>query len=93
MHIGKTHNIDICSDLTIDAWKEEISEDFNGRKVLTDKYDGKTVMENVSVKKYLGDLISSDGKNLKNIEERTNKSFGNVDKIVATLNERPFGKH
>ena len=33
MHIGKTNNIDLCSDLTIDAWKEEISEDLIGRKV------------------------------------------------------------
>ena len=33
MEIGKTHNIDLCSDQTIDAWKEEISEDLIGRKV------------------------------------------------------------
>ena len=50
-------------------------------------------MENVSEKKYLGDSISSDGRNIKNIEERTNKLYGNVDKIVSTLQERPFGKH
>ena len=53
MHIGKTHNFDLYSYLTIDSWKEEISENLNGRKVLTDKYDGKTVMENV-FEKYLG---------------------------------------
>ena len=35
--------------------------------MLTDKYNGKTVMENVSVKKYPGDLISSDTKKKKNI--------------------------
>ena len=61
--------------------------------VITDKYDGRKVMENVSEKKYLGDLISSDERNIKNIEERTNKSYGNVDKIVSKLQERPFGKH
>ena len=52
MHIGKTHNIDY-SYLTIDSWKEEISENLNGRKVQTDKYDRKTVMEKV-IEKYLG---------------------------------------
>ena len=29
----------------------------------------------------------------KNILERTNKSNGTINKIMSTLNERPFGKH
>ena len=32
-------------------------------------------------------------KNDKNITDRINKSFGNVNKIVTTLNERPFGSY
>ena len=65
MHIGNTHNIDICSDLAVDAWSEELSDDANGRHIVNDKYEGKKVKESVNEKKYLGDLISSDGKNMK----------------------------
>ena len=32
MQIGKTQNFDFCSDLTVDALKEESSEDINGRR-------------------------------------------------------------
>ena len=50
-------------------------------------------MKNVQEKKYLGDLVSSDLKNIKNIQERVGKGIGNVNKIISTLVERPFGKH
>ena len=50
-------------------------------------------METVKAKKYLGDLISCDGKNNLNIKERTNKANGNIEKIVSTLQERPYGRH
>ena len=62
MHIGENHNVDICSELSVDSWKEEVVEDGRGKKKLVDKYIGKEVMENVTLKKYLGDIISSDGK-------------------------------
>ena len=45
-------------------------------------------MKEVSEKKYVGDIISSDGKNKKNIKDRTNKATGNVNKIVTSLIER-----
>ena len=56
---------------------------------VVDIYTGKEVMQIV----YLGDIISSDGQNKKKIQERTNKAIGNANKIVSTLNERPYGKH
>ena len=34
-----------------------------------------------------------DGRNEKNIKDRTNKATGNINKIVSTLSERPFGRH
>ena len=43
--------------------------------------------------KYLGDIISNDGRNKANITDRTNKSIGNINKIISTLKERPLGKH
>jgi hypothetical protein len=93
MHIGKNHHKVICTDLEVDCWKEERVEEKDDQKYMMEKYTGKEVMQLVSEKKYLGDIISSDGKNNKNIIERTNKAMGNVNKIVSTLNERPYGKH
>ena len=50
-------------------------------------------MKNLEEKAYLGDIVSKDGKNVKNIKNRTNKAFGNINKIISTLKERPLGKH
>ena len=50
-------------------------------------------MNEVHAKKYLGDLISRDVRNKKNIKDITNKAQGNVNKIVKGLFERPYGKH
>ena len=50
-------------------------------------------MSEVKKTKYLGDIIQSDGKNNSNIKNRTDKAHGNVNKIVTSLKERPYGKH
>ena len=92
MHIGKTQEKDICRDLSVDAWKEDVIENKNGSKELKDRYIGKHVMENGNTK-HLGDLLSYDGKNYSNIKERTNKAYGNIEKIIFTLTERPYGSH
>ena len=38
-------------------------------------------------------MILKDGKNSKNIKTRTDKSYGIIDKIILTLQERPLGIH
>ena len=93
MYIGKTYNSDICPEMSVDSWKEKLIVNEMEEKEIQDIYVGKTVMKQVSEKKYLGDVISSDGKNEANIKERTNKAIGNVNKIVASLNERPYGRY
>ena len=50
-------------------------------------------MKVVEEKKYLGDIITKDGKNSRNIRERTNKAQGNINHIVNSLMERPYGRH
>ena len=47
-------------------------------------------MNEVTENKYLGDVINKDGNNQSNIKEGTNKAQGNVNKIVNSLNERPY---
>ena len=93
MHVGKNHQTNICPDLLVDCWKEVLVDEGGGKKSLKDIYRGREVMKNVLENKYLGDIVSSDGKNNKNIKDRINKAIGNVNKIFSTLNERPYGRH
>ena len=92
MHIGKKQNDDICPTLTIDSWDEEVIKEDGGGTKVKDIYRGKEAMNEVIEKKYLGDLIAKDGTNCNNIKERTNKAHGNINKIVTSINERPYGK-
>ena len=48
-------------------------------------------MENVENDKYLGDIISTDGSNLKNVLSRKDKSVGANKQICSMLNEMCFG--
>ena len=50
-------------------------------------------MEEKSEEKYLGDVISRDGRNIKNIQSRVNKGTGIVRKILTILDGIPFGKY
>ena len=49
-------------------------------------------MEEMENEKYLGDVISKDGRNVKNIKVRVNKGTGIVRKILTMLEGIPFGK-
>ena len=48
-------------------------------------------MEESETEKYLGDLISNDGKNEKNIKARKDKGQGIVDQIMSILESTVFG--
>ena len=93
MHIGKRQNFDICGECKVDAWKDEVITHMDGRHELQDKYAGEDIMKTVHDKKYLGDIISDDMNNHKNIKEKTNRGVGIVKKIIASLIERPYGRH
>ena len=60
--------------------------------LIEDIYEGEEVMEDKESEKYLGDVISKDGRNLKNIQARVNKGKGIVKKILTMLDGIPFGK-
>ena len=93
MHIGKQQNKTVCSDLVVDTWKQELSETIDGIKVLKCTFSGREMMKSVTEKKYLGDVISSDGSNSTNIKEITDKSTGTINNIISALHERPYGRH
>ena len=50
-------------------------------------------MKEKEEEKYLGDVISTDGKNMKNIKARIAKGNGIVRKIITILDGIPFGQH
>ena len=50
-------------------------------------------MEEVNEDVYLGDVISSDGKNSKNIKARVSKGLGIVTQILNIIKIVSFGKH
>ena len=52
-----------------------------------------TVLNEVSEESYLGDLISSDGKNTKNIRNRISKGIGLISQIFNLLESASFGAH
>ena len=94
MHIGKkSKNSNICVDFKVDAWKDDLIKDELEHDTLIDKHIGKEIMKEVTHKKYLGHVIQSDGRNDKNIKDKTDKAIGNVNKIISAINERPYGRH
>jgi hypothetical protein len=52
-----------------------------------------TIMEDVSEDTYLGDVISSDGRNKKNIEKRISKGMGIITQIMHLLDTVSLGEH
>ena len=50
-----------------------------------------TKMPEVSEKNYLGDILSSDGKNSKNIRNRISKGIGIIAQIMNILDDICFG--
>ena len=90
LHFGCKH--EDCPDLFIDTWKIEVTEEYDtGRKDLKDKVDEEYKIESSEEERYLGDLITSDGKNTKNVQARKSKGVGIVDKIFNHLNNVFFG--
>ena len=52
-----------------------------------------TVVEEVTEDTYLGDIISSDGKNTKNIKNRISKGVGKISEIMNLLEMVSLGEH
>ena len=92
LHIGC--NKDSCPELFLDTWIiEETTELNTGKKVLNDVVSDDYSIENSDEERYLGDLITSDGRNTKNLAARRAKGVGIVDKILTILNDVFFGPY
>ena len=94
MHVGKIKEEYKCQKLVIDEWIEEAQINKENKNIeIKDLFKGKKEMEEKSEEKYLGVLISKDGKNIKNIKERVAKGIGIVKRILLILDSIPLGKH
>ena len=94
LHVGHIKKPYKCQELSVDKWSEvEIRNDVTGDMETNDLFEGDHIMEEKSEEKYLGDIISTDGRNLKNIKARIAKGKGIVNKIMTMLEGIPFGKH
>ena len=94
LHIGKNQQVHKCGPLFIDGWKEVNMEDKRTNIIeRKDVFQEKIVMEEKEQEKYLGDIISNNGKNTKNIKLKLNKGQGMVNEIMTILEEIWYGKH
>ena len=94
MHVVKKRIPEVCPDLFVDGWKMvEVSEVETGDNLEEEVHTGLNKMEEVLEEKYLGDIISQDGRNMKNILSRVNKGIGITNQIMAILEEIFFGPY
>ena len=52
-----------------------------------------TILNEVTEEMYLGDLLSSDSRNTKNIRNRISKGIGLISQIINLLESVSFGPH
>ena len=94
MHIGQDKSETLCKDLYVGEWKTEVVEDpEKGGYGMREYFSGNIKMETKKQQKYLGDLLSSDGTQTKNIQERRNKGYGVINQIIQILESTYFGKY
>ena len=90
LHVGKS-NI-CCPELYIDEWRLEKKDNLKtGIENLVDILVDEHKIEQASEEKYLGDIISIDGKNTKNIAARVAKAQGIIKQVRTMLEEMVFG--
>ena len=90
MHVG-SKQIE-CPRLKVDEWEVKVVENFDTKeKSVLDEQIGDHYMEESDHEKYLGDIISNNGRNEKNIEDRKKKGEGIVNQIMGKLENIVYG--
>ena len=90
--IGKSHDEVTCPDLYINGWKETVVKQIEtGELTQKDIFEGEDLMQTEDNEKYLGDIVTNNGKNLKNIKARENRGRGISKDLLATLVEMFVG--
>ena len=92
LHVGLVRREYKCQNLKIDKWEEIRIRNEENVEIAEDIFVGEHIMEEKSEEKYLGDIITTDGKNIKNILARVAKGKGIVIRIFTILDAIPLGK-
>ena len=94
LHVGKKEKDYKCVKMSVDKWTEEERKmEKRNESYIKDTFVGREEMEEKEDEKYLGDLISTDGRNLKNVRARIAKGKGIINRIFNILEILPLGKH
>ena len=90
MHAGADKKI--CPENLIDTWKLEGSNDkVSSINDLVDKESHKHCMKTIDSWTYLGDVLESNGKNDKNIQNRVQRGAGAKKQVIQMLEELTLG--
>jgi hypothetical protein len=92
MHIGKDDIL--CKDLHVGGWTVDVVTDpVTGQSSNHEYFSGYETMKLKQEQTYLGDLVSSDGTQTKNVQQRRNKGLGVINQIMQILESTYFGKY
>ena len=92
MHVGLACSV--CPDLFVDKWElSDKNEIFTTVEDIVNVESGESKLETVENERYLGDVLSSNGSNKKNILARRNKGIGIINQILAILDGTCYGPH
>ena len=90
MHVGKKSIV--CPDLYVDKWELKKTDTFdNEEENFVDEEKGDEKLDTTENEKYLGDIISSDGRNKKNVMARRSKGVGIVKQVMEILDGTCYG--
>ena len=77
----------------MDGWSlKNVSNVETGESAREDISEGDMEISHPEAQKYLGQIVSADGKNSKNIEKMRNKGIGIKNRVIQMLEEMPGGK-
>ena len=94
IHVGKIKEEFKCRPVAVDNWEEvKVKDEQTTKLTLEDHYVGQDEMEEKSEETYLGDIVSNDGRNMKNFKARVAKAIGIIRNIMTKLEGIPFGKY
>ena len=94
MHIGKDIKEFDKMDFYLDGWKlTEVEEVETGVTTTKETFDGEQEVDETENEKYLGQILSRDGSNTANINQKVGKGIGMKNKIKTILEHRPGGKY
>ena len=86
MHIGNKKPDYKCENSYIDSWNVDQT-----KSELIEQYAGQVKVKATISTKYLGEVISSDGKNSENISQRRKRGFGTIKDISKLLDNMCLG--